>query len=205
MDRKQAPVDNVWVPSTVEVHTAVGLIAEYFMEHDPKGYPGRALIVHTKSDVSLFENELADFAANGNIGSPRGKGGERGGPVLAHDPDLGLLEHAIKIADGQLLGVTEQPSYPLEGWAAATRALDLSTRERHPGVPDEIHETLMDLKREGNNGYPTPKKNSAYTTMVNLYIGKLKTDGYEGNFVASYLLGSGINSHAAHNLRKIYR
>lgn len=204
MDRRQAPADNVWVPGHVGIDAAVGAIADYFTEHAPERYADRATVVHNKSDVDFYEGELAQFVANGNVGSLRGNGGNRGGPVLVLESDLRLLEHAIKLADGQLLGVIEHVPESLEGWAAAVHALDLSTGERHAGVPGDVHELLLDLKREGNNGYGSLKKPSAYATMTKLYIGQLKESGYDGAFVAGYLLGLGISWKSAENLEKIY-
>jgi hypothetical protein len=205
MDRRQKPADNVWVSGPVDVDTAVGAIAEYFAEHDPEGYPRRALIVHNKSEASYYGGPvLANYASNGNIGSVRGHGGEPGGPVLVLETDLKMLEHGIKLADGKILGVTEHIPGTLDGWAAAVRALDLSTGERHLGVSEDVHEILEDLKFEGNNGYPSLKKSSAYATMTKVHIGKLKERGFDGEFVAGYLLASGISVGAAENLKKIY-
>ncbi|VEG57139.1 Uncharacterised protein [Mycolicibacterium aurum] len=199
------PADNVWFSGPVDIDTAVGAVAEYFAEHDPDGYPRRALIVHNKSEVSYYGGPvLADYASNGNIGSTRGRGGEPGGPVLVLETDLKMLELGIKLADGRILGVTEHIPGTLAGWAAATGALDLMTGERDRGVPGDHHEILMDLKREGNNGYPTLKKSSAYATMTKVHIGKLKERGYDAAFVAGYLVASGIFASSAENLKKIY-
>ena len=40
--------------------------------------------------------------------------------------------------------------------------------------------------------------------MLELYIGKLKALGYTGDFVAGYLVGSGLNGEHGENLKKVY-
>ena len=56
-----------------------------------------------------------------------------------------LLEIGLRLADGQLFGVATVHPYEVAGWVAATKALDLGTGERHPGVPPEIEKALKDL------------------------------------------------------------
>jgi len=46
-----------------------------------------------------------------------------------------------------------------------------------------VRQILMDLKREGNNGYGKPKRDTAYRTMVRLHIWKLKKLRYTSDFV----------------------
>lgn len=87
---------------------------------------------------------------------------------------------------------------------AAAGALNLATGERHADVEDDVRRILQDLKREGNNGYGKPKKNTAYGTMVKLHIGKLKKLGYTSDFVAGYLVGSGLHGDSGENLKRIY-
>jgi hypothetical protein len=203
MDRRQVPADNVWFPAEVDENTAVFVIDSYFQIH-ADNYDDRALLLPFKDELSYAKENLASYAANGNVGSPRGKRGEPGGPVLVIPTDLKQLDRAIRLADNQILGVREHRPGSMTGWAAATHALNLATRERHPEVEDEVRQTIMDLKREGNNGYPRPKKNTAYGTMVKLHIGKLKKHGYTSDFVAGYLVGSGLDGDSAENLKKIY-
>jgi hypothetical protein len=88
--------------------------------------------------------------------------------------------------------------------AAATEALNLATGKREADVPEDARQILRDLKWEGNNGYPTPRKESVYKAMVELHIGKLKSLGYTGPFVAGYLVGSGLDGDNGENLKKIY-
>jgi hypothetical protein len=157
VDRRQVPADNVWVPAEVDEDTAVHVIASYF-QLNADNYEGRALVLAYKDEADREEDNLAFYAANGNVCSPRSNPCRRGGPVLVIPSDLGLLDQAIRLADKQLLGVREYRPGSMSGWAAATGALNLATRERDAGIPDEIHQILRDLKREGNNGFPIPRK-----------------------------------------------
>lgn len=203
MDRRQVPTDNVWFPAEVDENTAVGVIASYFQTH-AHNYEDRALVVPFKDELSYAEGNLALYAANGNVGSPRGKRGEPGGPVLVIPTDLKQLDQAIRLADNQILGVREHRPGSMSGWAAATGALNLATGERHADVEEEVRQILIDLKREGNNGYPRPRNGTAYKTMVELQIGKLKSHGYTSDFVAGYLVASGLNGNSGENLKSIY-
>jgi hypothetical protein len=119
--------------------------------------------------------------------------------------NLGLLDQAFRLADKQILGVREYRPNSMSGWAAATGAMNLATGEHHARVSDDVREILMDLKREGNNGYPTPKKGTAYKTMIGLHISELKARGYTGDFVAGYLVGSGLRGDSGENLKRIYQ
>ena len=202
VDRRQVPADNVWVPAEVNEDTAVNVIASYF-QLNADNYEGRALVLAYKDEADREEDNLALYAANGNVCSPRSNPCRPGGPVLVIPSDLGLLDQAIRLADKQLLGVREYRPGSMSGWAAATGALDLATCERGAGVPDEVHQILRDFKREGNNGFPIPRK-GLNKVMVELHIAKLKELGYDGDFVASYLVGSGLSGHSGENLKRIY-
>lgn len=203
MDRTRGPADNVWAPAELDEDTAVHVIASYFQLH-ADNYEDRALVLAYKHQARLYDDNLADYAANGNFCSLRSTRCEPGGPVLVIASDLELLDLAIRLADNQILGVREYTPDSMSGWAAATGALNLATGKRHADVPDEVRQILRDLKREGNNGYPTPRKGTAYKTMVELHIGKLKARGYTGDFVAGYLVGSGLRGHRGENLKRIY-
>jgi hypothetical protein len=162
-----------------------------WLRENSANYSKRTLLIPIKGELSGAEGALGDYIANGNIGSEKGKQAERDGPVLALGPTLKLLDTAIRTADGQSLAIVEHIPHSLDGWAAATGAINLATGESTPRVPDEIHEALVDLQREGNNGYPTPRKGTSYGTMVKSLIAELKEHGYSGEFVATYLGGPG--------------
>jgi hypothetical protein len=72
VERRQVPADNVWVPAGVDEDTAVGLIASYFRLH-ADNYEGRALVLAYKDEADREEDNLALYAANGNVCSPRSK------------------------------------------------------------------------------------------------------------------------------------
>jgi hypothetical protein len=206
MIRRRPPTDNVWFPADVDEDTAVGVIASYFQRH-ADNYEDRLLVLPYKDELDEAHGageNLFKYAANGNLGSPRGKRGNPGGPVLVIPTDLRQLDQAIRLAGDQLLGVREYIPGSLSGWATAAGALNLATGERQADVPDAVRQILKDLMREGNNGYPKPKQGTAYKAMVELHIGKLQTLGYTADFVAGYLVGAGVTGNRAEDLKRIY-
>jgi len=169
-----------------------------------KRYDRRALLLPYKGDLNWGGKHLQAYAANKNVGSRKGKRGDPGGPVLAFVPDLEILERAIQLADKQVIGVVERAPGHMEGWAAATKAINLATGERHPGVPDEIHETLDELERAGYNGYHRDRE-PYFAAHYFPPIDKLLEAGYRYDFVASYLLALGsFASRVGEHLKRIY-
>ncbi|ORA70446.1 hypothetical protein BST25_18945 [Mycobacterium heidelbergense] len=175
-----------------------------WLHDNGKNYDRRALVLPYKGDLNWGGKHPQSYVANKNVGSRKGKHGESGGPVLAFVPDLEILERAIRLADRQVIGVVEHAPGHMEGWAAATKALNFVTRERHPGVPAEIHETLNDLERAGYNGYHRDRE----PFFAHGYFGpidKLMEAGYTYEFVASYLLALGsFASRVGEHLKRIY-
>lgn len=196
-----APIDNVWMSGR-----QLGLVKAFdavsgYLRKNAKNYDKRALVLPHKS--ALREDYLQAYIANGNVGSPRGRSGERGGPVLAIDPTLKVLEMGIRLADGQVFGVATVHPGDVSGWVAATRALDLETGERHPGVPPDIEEALRDLYDAGYNGYGRAREDffaAKYFPPIDI----LMAAGYHADFVAGYLITLGKSADSVEHLKKIY-
>jgi hypothetical protein len=75
----------------------------------------------------------------------------------------------------------------MTGWAAATKALDLTTGQRHPGVPPAIEEALQDLYDAGYNGYARQRERffaAKYFPPIDI----LMKAWYDVDFVKSYLV-----------------
>src|ERR1700722_4252294 len=106
MNRSQVPADNVWMPAEVDENTAVHVIDSYFQVH-ADDYEDRALVLSYKGEATQEDDNLARYAANDNIWSPRSRRARSGGPVLVIPSDLRLLHEAIGLADNQILGVRE--------------------------------------------------------------------------------------------------
>ncbi|BBU24069.1 hypothetical protein PFJ02_19830 [Mycobacterium xenopi] len=193
-----APIDNVWMAGERRgLDYAVAAVSKYFRKN-AKNYARRALVLPRK-DV----RSLKAYAANGNVGSPRGRTGERGGPVLALDPTLKVLEMR---PSRRWTGAWDRDQSPYEvgGRAAATNALNLDTNERHPGVPDEIRKALEDLERSGDNGYARAREPYSAALCFETYA-TLMAAGYTMDFVASYLVALGGYADGIDcDLRKIY-
>ena len=154
-----SPVDNVWVDGSERGLAYAFAGAESYLRENASDWGKRALLLPHMS--ARRESYHQNFSANKNVGSARGKGPERGGPVLAVDPPLKLLELGLRLADGQLFAWRAVHPHQVIGWAAATKALDVATGERHPGVPPEIEDALQDLHDAGYNGYRDNAKDSS--------------------------------------------
>jgi hypothetical protein len=198
------PIDNAWLLCEVDLDLCAGAMAEWLSEN-AEHYDRRALVLAAKSDLTMYrDGDLEDYAANGNVESRLGKRAQRGGPVLAFLPDLRLLDRAIRLADQQVLGVVEHAPGRMEGWAAATKALNLITGERHPGVPEEIGQALADLYQAGYNGYSRDRE-SFFAHKYFPPIDKLMAAGYTYEFVASYLVALGRHGESVGDaLKRIY-
>ena len=84
------PIDNVWMNGREHGLTYAFDAVNGYLRKNAKHYDRRALVLPHKS--ALREKYLQEYIANGNVGSTRGRRGERGGPVLAVDPTHRVLE-----------------------------------------------------------------------------------------------------------------
>lgn len=194
------PAENVWLPLGEDPAAIVRWIRQHTTDAE---YTRRALFVPNKNHFDAQPPAIVQYGANGNIGSNRSPQVERGGPVLAHAPDIQLLGHAMTAADGQLLAVTSFNDEEVSGWVAATKAINVLTGERHPGVPDEIHEALVDLEDAGYNGYH--QRGAFFRAKSGPPIAALIDAGYSYRFAAAYLLALGSPAgRLGDDLKKIY-
>lgn len=196
-----SPVDNVWADAS-EQGLAYGFaLVEHHLRDNASNWGKRALLLPHMS--ARRERYHQNYSSNSNVGSARGKPPERGGPVLAVDPPLKLLELGLRLADGQLFGAATAHPHELIGWAAATKAIDLTTGQRHPGVPPEIEEALQDLHDAGYNGYARQRE---WFFAANYFppIDILMDAGYDVDFVKSYLVVLGKSADSVQRIDKLY-
>lgn len=195
------PIDNVWMDgSECGLGNAFGAVESYLWENS-SSYLQRALLLPHGS--ARGESYHQSYSANKNIGTLRGKSPARGGPVLAVDPPLKLLEAGLHLADGEVFGVATVRPYEVIGWAAATKALNLATGERHPALPAEIECALQDLYDAGYNGYARQRERffaSKYFPPIDI----LMDAGYDVDFVKSYLVVLGKSSGSVEMIDKLY-
>jgi hypothetical protein len=195
------PTDNVWADGSARgLAYAFGEVESHLHQHSVT-YTQRALLLPHGSVRN--ESYHQNYSANKNVGTARGKSPERGGPVVAVDPPLKLLEIGLRLADGQLFGVATVHPYEVAGWVAATKALDLGTGERHPGVPPEIGKALKDLHDAGYNGYARQRERffaAKYFPPIDI----LMDAGYDVDFVKSYLVVLGKSADSVERIDKLY-
>jgi hypothetical protein len=124
--------------------------------------------------------------------------------VLAYYPDINGLADAVRLAHEQPLGVIEFHAGEVAGWAAATNAIDLTTGEPTPNVPDEIHAALVELRDAGYEGFHRDRERY-FRTKYFPPIDTLLAAGYKYRFVAGYLVALGIDGkNADQYLKRIY-
>jgi hypothetical protein len=122
------------------------VIDSYFQVYSDD-YEDRALVLSYKFEAKQEDDNLARYAANDNIWSPRSRRATSGGPVLVIPSDLRLLHEAIRLADNQILGVREYRPRSMLGWAAATGA---PSRNRQHG--DAAADTRRDSGASARSG-----------------------------------------------------
>ncbi|OBJ27931.1 hypothetical protein A5631_21935 [Mycolicibacter heraklionensis] len=174
---------------------------ESYLRNHGTDWAQRALLLPHLS--ARREDYHQNYSSNGNIGSVRGKRPGAGGPVAAVDPHLKLLDLGVNLADGQLFGVATVHPHEVAGWAAATRALDLITGARHPGVPAKVEQALQDLHDAGYNGYARQREGffaSKYYPPIDI----LMDAGYDLDFVKSYLVALGTSADSVEPLGRLY-
>ncbi|QNJ90966.1 hypothetical protein HZU40_22385 [Mycolicibacterium fluoranthenivorans] len=196
-----APIDNVWADGSERGLAFAFEAVETYLHKHGNNWGQRALLIPHGSVRGEAYHQ--NYSANKNIGLVRGKHPERGGPVLAVHPPLKLLNLGLQVADGQHLGVATPNMREVIGWAAATKALDVVTGERHPGVPDDIADALQDLHDAGYNGYARQRERY-FAALYYPPIDILMDAGYDVDFVKSYLVVLGKSADSVENIDRLY-
>lgn len=200
-DLTPRPAAAAWQRHTADARVMTRWIAARASE---RAYARRALFLPQKRTLDMAAPAVQAYGANGNIGTARSPSVDRGGPVLAYSTDVRLLAEAVAAAEGQVLGVIEWIEGEAAGWAAATGALDLTTGEPTPSVPEEIHTALVDLNDAGYNGYHRDRE-AFFAAKYFDPIDELLAAGYPYAFVASYLVALGADGHrVGADLKRIY-
>ena len=164
----------------------------------------RRLTVVPEKPALEAQPSISQFAKNGNYVTPKGRNQQRprtGGPVLAFVPDDKGLHLAIQYANNQVIGLVEWPSPRMEGWAAAVRALNVTTGERHPGVDDDTAELLDDLYSAGYKGYS--KSDKFVMAQAQPALTELLARGLDADFIVSFMIAKGMSDSTAASLRKL--
>ncbi|WIM86137.1 hypothetical protein PT015_14545 [Candidatus Mycobacterium wuenschmannii] len=195
------PAENVYLPAGGDPAVIVRWIGQNVSDGD---YTRRVLFVPSTNHFDARDDAVKVYGGNGNIGTNKSPGVTRGGPVFAFAPDIQLLGYALQAADGVLLAVAAHADEEIAGWVAATKALNVLTGERHPGVPDDNHEALVDLEDAGYNGYHSP--GAFLLAKCGEPVTILREAGYSYRFVAGYLLALGSPPRRlGEDLKKIYQ
>lgn len=195
------PEDNVWADGSERgLAYAFAAVESHLLENGTNWAQRALLLPHMSASRESYHH---NYSANKNIGSGRGSKPAPGGPVMVVHPPLKLLEKGMRLAAGQLLGVATPNTREVVGWAAATKAIDAVTGERHPGVPPEIEEALQDLHDAGYNGYARQREPffaAKYFPPIDL----LMDAGYDVDFVKGYLVVLGKSSGSVEAIDKLY-
>jgi hypothetical protein len=196
-----SPKDNVWADGSERGLGYAFAAVERYLRANSGNWALRALLLPHMS--ASRESYHQNYSANKNVGSGRGSKPHRGGPVLAVDPPLKLVDVGLRLADGQWFGVATVHPHEVAGWAAATRAVNAVTGERHPGVPREIEEALQDLHDAGYNGYARQRE-AFFAAKYYPPIDVLMEAGYDVDFVKGYLVALGKSPGSVEPIDKLY-
>lgn len=195
------PNDNVWADGSERgLANAFAAVESYLCENGTNWAERALLLPHMSASRERYHQ---NYSANKNIGSGRGNKPAPGGPVIVVHPPLKLLEKGIRLAGGQLLGVATPSTREVAGWAAATKAVDAVTGERHPGVPADIEQALHDLHDAGYNGY-SRQRERFFAAKYYPPIDILMEGGYDVDFVKSYLVALGKSADSVERIDKLY-
>lgn len=143
---------------------------------DRARHDGSPIVVQATShadDHKHGDGPLAQLAKVGKVATYRSPVGH--GATFAHMANIRLLATAMRTAAGHSLVVTELPSVPLDGWAMAMGAIDLSTSLPTPDTRSdeqrEMLETFVDQLYNGWAHKQVGRRASAY------YLPKLAESG----------------------------
>lgn len=180
-------------------------IAVAHVEEECGGRGLRALLVTATIDGASYTPTLTAFVArHRNHLTPRSRArvtdpGSR--PTLVYVPDEDMLALAASVARGHVLCAVESSMLRLDGWAAATSAINLDTGEAAKAVPDAVQEDLDHLVFVGNNGYgDTAGKRDARRLLDTL---RTSAPSIDGAFLAGYVIGKGLSARGAKRLREM--
>ncbi|MCG7635679.1 hypothetical protein MHN80_25565 [Gordonia McavH-238-E] len=195
------PSTSAWISRSVGLDRAVGVVAAWLADAG-ENYGQRGLVVPQKGDLRHPTPAVARFVANGNVGSSRSLSVETGGPILAFVPTLKLLADAVRLADGNALGVVEHAAGEVAGWAAAVGAIDLATGAAGPPVDPRLREAFESIHDAGYNGYSV--SDSFLKRRISDDLAVLAEADVSQMFLDGYLVGLGANGSRLDGLRQMY-
>ncbi|MGK2238150.1 MAG: hypothetical protein ACI9JD_000695 [Rhodococcus sp. (in: high G+C Gram-positive bacteria)] len=195
------PSTNAWISRGVGLDRAVEVTAAWLADAGDN-YGQRALVVPQKGDLHDPTPAIARFIANGNVGSSRSLSVQTGGPILAFVPTVELLADAVRLADGNALGVVEHAAGEVAGWAAAVGAIDLATGAAGPEVDPALREAFESIHDAGYNGYSL--SDSFLRRRIDEDLELLVQADVSFEFLAGYIVGLGAGGHRLDGLRQVY-
>jgi hypothetical protein len=177
---------------------AVAHVEDECDEHDMRGLlvtytvPGAGYTSHLEHFVGCHQNHVTLRSR-----TRRADAGPR--PTLVYVPDDDLLEVAVGHARGWSLCAVESFSFRLDGWAAATGAVNLDTGEATaPPAPDVVKQ-LEQLAFYGNNGWG----DQFGKRMAGPVLSDLRAAGLDADFIVGYMIAAGCRASGTKRLRSI--
>ena len=197
--------DATWLP--IERQAAGGedptaLAVEYVDRRCTQTQQPGVLVTHTRGDLATPSLEW--FAEKHRHVTRRSHSdvSPGSGPVLVDMPDADLLALAHFLARGTSLCAMESGALRLNGWAAATHAVDLVTEEHVAPLTEEVLKLLEHLIFAGNSGWADePGKRDAQRLLRSLASADTSLDA---DFIAGFVIGRGKSSAAAKRLHKMF-
>lgn len=199
---KRPNLSVVWAPwqDNTELELATSAVVIWLAENAPE--LGSRLTVVPNVNAAASTPSAEAFSANGNILTHKNRRRHvRGGPVLAYVPDDEELSLAVPRSEGNFLGLVAFHQPALDGFAAATKALNVLTGEHDSGVSEEIDKLFVRLDFAGYKGFP---KSDAYVMRrAAPIIEDLLSEGLDADFIVTYALARGLPFRHAKELREL--
>lgn len=169
-----------------------------------KGVGSRVIIQGTSHAHTYLQGDgpIARLARAGKVATYRSP--VASGPTFAPDVDVRLLATAMHTASGHNLVATENPTFPLRGWAMATGALNLETgkitEDLRTAEQNDVLESFVDQLYNGWAHKHVGRRASAY------YLPKLAESGMTYNvFVGSLLALDPGHLDSNRDIEEMYR
>lgn len=120
--------------------------------------------VHTLTATERTQGRWVCWPRRGKVATYRSPAGP--GATFVHNANIRLLATAMGTAGGHSLVATKLPTFPLDGWAMATRAMNLATgtatEETRTGEQSQMIDGLVDQLYNGWSHEPVGRRATAY-------------------------------------------
>lgn len=194
-----------WVPDDDphrDLETAAQIAADWISQECTDQHATGILVMNALG-AEESNPALRQFAAKHTRTTPRVRGSFHGvGPTLAYVPSAPTLHYAAGLARGSSIAVVEGRNlFPLQGWARALGAVDLTRPDELPApIEPELAEPIDRLLVCSNNGFG----DNYGKQQARRILEELRDEGLlHRDFTLGALLAYGVSDNGIRNLAQI--